>query len=71
MTTPYWHPAQNKHRDQTGTAHILGDPDPTNTVRPLCGARPFSLGGGFAKAEDGGAHECPRCRSIWVRRAGK
>ena len=65
-----WHPAMNRFRDPTGIAHVIGEPDANNQAGALCGARPFALGGGFAAAKDGGAHECVLCQKIVDRRAG-
>lgn len=54
-----WAPAMNRWHDQTGVAHYLVTDD--GIARPLCGANPFTLGGGFQRAADAGAYECRRC----------
>lgn len=59
-----WHPAMNRWHDQTGIAHVMGD-----NGAAICGANPFSLGGGFERAEDGGAHECRRCAAVVTQKS--
>lgn len=54
-----WHSAMNRWHDQTGIAHLMNAQGAA-----LCGARPHSLGGGFTRAEDGGAHACEACQRI-------
>lgn len=55
-----WFPSINKWCDQLGISHLLSDSSVTS--RPLCGARPFTLGGGAATAEENGTQECAECR---------
>lgn len=55
-----WFPSINKWCDQTGISHLLSDSSVSS--RPLCGARPFTLGIGAQAAEDHGTHECAECR---------
>lgn len=55
-----WFPSINKWCDQTGIAHLLSSR--SKVARPLCGARPFTLGGGFLVAEAAGCTECQECR---------
>lgn len=57
-TAVTWSPSMNRWRDQTGTAHAYM-PD---SADPVCGARPYSSGGHYTKAEDSGAHACRRCK---------
>jgi hypothetical protein len=54
-----WYPAMNRWHDQTGVAHVMSDDG-----LPICGARPYSLGGGFSAPLDSGAHPCKRCEKI-------
>lgn len=55
---PIWVASINRWHDQTGVAHVATDSG------LLCGARPYSTGGGYRAAEDTGAHECRNCRRI-------
>lgn len=54
-----WHPAMNRWHDQTGIAHYLVNDK--GTAKALCGARPYSFGGGFTAAKDSGSHACEKC----------
>jgi hypothetical protein len=55
----FWYPAMNRWSDQTGTAHLLSD---GGIAKPLCGAKVYSLGGGFKNAADAGCRECLVCK---------
>jgi hypothetical protein len=55
-----WFPSINKWCDQTGISHLLSDRSVSS--RPLCGARPFTLGNGCDSAEELGTEECAECR---------
>lgn len=57
----WWAPAVDRWHNQTGVAHAVFEGG------ALCGAAPFSTGGSFPSAEQGGAHECRRCRKIITR----
>ena len=54
----WWAPAIDRWHNQTGIAHAVYEGG------ALCGAVPFSTGGSFATAGQGGAQECRRCRKI-------
>jgi hypothetical protein len=64
-TTERWYPAMNKWSDQTGIAHLISPK--SVTVRPLCGARPYGIGGGFPTAGEAGCQPCPNCLRIQAR----
>jgi hypothetical protein len=59
-----WYPAMNRWSDQTGTAHLLSDGE---TAKPLCGAKVYSLGGGFKNAADAGCRECLICKRAYSK----
>ncbi len=54
----WWAASINRHRDQTGIAHVV------HNGGTLCGAKPFDTGGSFRSAEATGCQECRRCRAI-------
>lgn len=54
----WWSASINRHRDQTGIAHVV------HGGGTLCGARPFDMGGSYSTASATGCQECRRCRAI-------
>lgn len=56
---PNWYVEMNKWCDQVGIAH-LEDPK-SDTLKPLCGKKVYTLGGGFSDPLEANCHPCPSC----------